>query len=201
MYPLTGIRAPLSNTRRAQYVLLQSRAFERQVVHHTTHSLARLFLEIDANYKQFTTAQPQRSDAQIRLSALRAYYDEGRVTIDRFVDAISAYATALTLESEYKVTYNVSLVAMSEAKGTLLGDRNIVVAESAGHYRDMQAALAKIDEQTKTASFEPAQAEPADMTPLDAKPDTRSPSISFGRENPLKFKGTISVDEHAAQVP
>jgi outer membrane protein TolC len=191
----------LSNTRQAQYVLLRSRAFERQVVHQTTHSLARFFLELDANYKQFTTAGRQRTAAQMRLDAQRAYYDEGRITIDRFFDAISAYATAATLESQYKATYNISLAAMSEAKGTLLSDRNIVIAESARHYRDMQAAQAKIDEQTKTALYEPTKNEPTASTPTESKPKTWTFSFSIGWDKPLPIKGAISVDEHVTQAP
>ena len=39
----------------------------QQVVHQTTHSLARFFLEIDANYKQFKTASRLRAAAALRL--------------------------------------------------------------------------------------------------------------------------------------
>ena len=34
----------------------RQKAYLKQVIHQTTHSLARFFLEIDANYKQFKTA-------------------------------------------------------------------------------------------------------------------------------------------------
>ena len=78
-----GFRAPLANTRQAQYQLLRQRAFLQQIVHQTTHSLARFFLEVDANYKQFKTAQRLRAAAQQRLEAQRAFYEEGRITIDR----------------------------------------------------------------------------------------------------------------------
>ena len=36
-----GFRNALANTRQAQYILLRSRAFQQQVIHQTTHSLAR----------------------------------------------------------------------------------------------------------------------------------------------------------------
>jgi Outer membrane efflux protein len=196
MYPLTGMHAPLSNTRQAQYVLLRSRAFEHQVVKQTTHSLASFFLEIDADYKQFTTAQRQRSAAQMRLDAQRAYYDEGRITIDRFVDAISAYAAAVTLESQHNVTYNISLAAMFEANGTLLSDRNIVIAESAQASRRMRAVNAMIDEQIRTTSCDPARTEPALNTSPDTKPKKCTFSISIGWDKPLQIKGAISVDDH-----
>jgi outer membrane protein TolC len=124
-----GMRYPLANTRQAQYILLRSRAYLQQVVHQTTHSLARFFLEIDANYKQFKTASRLRAAAAQRLDAQRAYYEEGRITIDRFLDAVSQYATAVATEAQYKTTYNISIVALEEAKGTLLAYDNIAVAE------------------------------------------------------------------------
>ena len=107
----------------------ESRAYLQQVVHQTTHSLARFFLEIDANYKQFKTASRLRAAAALRLESQRAYYEEGRITIDRFLDAVSQYATAVATEAQYKTTYNISIVALEEAKGTLLAYDNIAVAE------------------------------------------------------------------------
>ena len=101
----------------------------QQIVHQTTHSLARFFLEIDANYKQFKTASRLRAAAALRLESQRAYYEEGRITIDRFLDAVSQYATAVATEAQYKTTYNISIVALEEAKGTLLAYDNIAVAE------------------------------------------------------------------------
>jgi len=124
-----GMRAPLANVRQQQYTLLRARAYLQQVVHQTTHSLARFFLEIDANYKQFKTASRLRAAAAQRLDAQRAYYEEGRITIDRFLDAVSQYATAVATEAQYKTTYNISIVALEEAKGTLLAYDNIAVAE------------------------------------------------------------------------
>jgi len=124
-----GFRAPLANTRQAQYQLLRQRAFLQQIVHQTTHSLARFFVEVDANYKQFRTAQRLRAAAQQRLEAQRAFYEEGRITIDRLLDAVSQYANAIAQEAQYKTSYNTSIAALEEAKGTLLAYDNIAVAE------------------------------------------------------------------------
>ena len=124
-----GFRAPLANTRQAQYQLLRQRAFLQQIVHQTTHSLARFFLEVDANYKQFRTAQRLRAAAQQRLEAQRAFYEEGRITIDRLLDAVSQYANAIAQEAQYMTSYNTSIAALEEAKGTLLAYDNIAVAE------------------------------------------------------------------------
>jgi outer membrane protein TolC len=126
-----GFRAALANTRNAQYQLLRQRAFLQQIVHQQSHSLARFFLEVDANYKQFKTAQRLRQAAQIRLESARAYYEEGRTgfTIDRLLDAVSQYANAIAQEAQFKTSYNTSIAALEEAKGTLLAYDNIAVAE------------------------------------------------------------------------
>jgi hypothetical protein len=124
-----GMRAPLANTRNAQMTLLKQRAYLQQIVHQTIHSLARFFIEVDANYKQFKTAARLRAAAAQRLEAQRAFYEEGRITIDRYLDAVSQYASAVALEAQYKTSYNISIVALEEAKGTLLAYDNIAVAE------------------------------------------------------------------------
>ena len=109
--------------------LLKQRAYLQQIVHQTTHSLARFFLEVDANYKQFKTASRLRAAAAQRLEAQRAFYEEGRITIDRYLDAVSQYASAVAQEAQFKTSYNISIVALEEAKGTLLAYDNIAVAE------------------------------------------------------------------------
>jgi RNA polymerase sigma factor (sigma-70 family) len=101
----------------------------QQVVHQRTHDLARHFLEIDSNFKQYQTAKRLRTAASQRLDAQRAYFDERRVTVDRLLDAVSKYATALATEAQYKTTYNVAIIGLEEAKGTLLAHRGITVVE------------------------------------------------------------------------
>ena len=124
-----GMRAPLANVRGTQYGLLRQRAYLQQIVHQTTHSLARFFIEVDANYKQFKTASRYRAAAAQRLESGRAFYEEGKITIDRYLDAVSQYASAVALEAQYKTSYNISIIALEEAKGTLLAYDNIAVAE------------------------------------------------------------------------
>ena len=143
-----GFRNALASTRQAQYQLLRQKAFLNQIVHQTTHSLARFFLEVDANYKLFKTAQRLRQAAQIRLESARAYYEEGKTgyTIDRLLDAVSQYSQAIADEAQYKTSYNTSIAALEEAKGTLLAYDNIAVAEGPSprkayiQARDQQAA-------------------------------------------------------------
>ena len=42
---------------------------------------------------------------------------KGRITVDRYLDAISQYATAVAVEAQHKTTYNHSIVGLEEAEG------------------------------------------------------------------------------------
>jgi hypothetical protein len=171
-----GMRYPLANSRQAQYVLLRAKAYLQQVVHQTTHSLARFFLEIDANYKQFKTASRLRAAAAQRLDAQRAYYEEGRITIDRFLDAVSQYATAVATEAQYKTTYNISIVALEEAKGTLLAYDNIAVAEGPNprkayiQARDIQNAHRQLHMRPDGPQMPQKPQRPANPDPTEPNP-------------------------------
>jgi hypothetical protein len=145
----------------------------QQVIHQATHSLARMFLEVDAGYQQYQTARRLRKAAAQRLDAQRAYYEEGRITIDRFLDAVSQYATAVATESQYLVTYNISIVALEEAKGTLLAYDHIIVEDSVRRRAAcIQATFAKgkEDNQAQTASFEPAESRGVEVPRIEAIP-------------------------------
>lgn len=141
-----GFRGPLANARQAQYALLRQRAFLQQVVHQTTHALARFFIEVDANYKQFKTAGRLKNAALQRLNAQKAFYENGTITIDRYLDAVNRWANAVAQEADFKSRYNTSIATLEEAKGTLLAYDNIALAEGpwpAKAYvqaRDQQAA-------------------------------------------------------------
>jgi Outer membrane efflux protein len=201
-----------------------------QAIHQQIHSLARFFLEIDANYKQLQTAKRLRAAAGDRLETQLAYYEEGRITIDRFLDAVSQYATAVGTEAQYKATYNISMVALSEVKGTLLDDYGIVVEEPNKPRKDVAARQTKTDAFAKPAAFvTPDKGEPV-PTPLHeliglgavtgsgseccqskkavtaaestAATTSWTFSLTFGSgPNPVQIKGTISADDHAKTSP
>lgn len=123
------MRSPLANCRQAQYILLRSRAREHQVRHQATHTLARFFLEIDASYKQFQAAHRLTKAAARRLEAQRSAYEQGRITVDRYIDAIVQYTTAIATEHQYRTQYSISLAALEEAKGTLLDYDHVAVSQ------------------------------------------------------------------------
>ena len=135
-------RRGMINTRQAQYKLLRSRAFLGQVVHQTTHSLAHGFLDVDAGYKYYATAERLRRAAEQQLQAQRAEWDEGRITTDRLLDAVEQYAILVANEHRYLAAYNSAIAFLSECKGTLLADHNIIVAESPRRGEGQRAARA-----------------------------------------------------------
>jgi len=109
--------------------LLRQRAYLQQIVHQQTHSLSRFFLEVDANFKLFKTAGRNRMAATQRLEAQRAEWEVGRLPIDRYLEAVAEWANAVAQEAQYKTSYNTSIAAMEEAKGTLLAYNNVAVEE------------------------------------------------------------------------
>jgi hypothetical protein len=162
-------RSPISNTRQAQYQLLRQRATLQQITHQTTHTLARFFLEVDANYKQYAAAQRLNVDARQRLEAQRAFYEEGRITVDRLLDAICQQANTIAQEALYLAKYNGSLASLEEAKGTLLAYDGIALAEDP---RPLRIADAK-DESLVPAAFE----KPAEVpvpAPAASKPSVKT---------------------------
>ena len=155
------MRHPRANVRQARRHTTSLGAHERRVVQQATKSVARFFLGMDVEYENYQKAKQLRTEAAKGLDTQRAYYEEGRITIDRFLEAASQCAALEVIEHQYLTTYNITLAALSEAKGTLLADRNIVLAEGPRPTTSPQFAQTKRDDQTETASFEPAKREPA----------------------------------------
>ncbi len=124
-----GYRGPLANAKSAQYTLLRQRAFTQQTVHQTTHALYRFFIEVDSNYKLFKTATNLKKAALVRLEAQRAYYENGSITIDRYLEALRNWSNAVAQEADFRTRYNTAIAALEESKGTLLAYNNIALAE------------------------------------------------------------------------
>ena len=113
----------------SKLALEKEQAEFRQALHKATHDLARTFLEVDATFKQYRTAQGLQASARQRLESQRAFYDEGRVTVDRLLDAVGQHANATAQESLHRSTYNTTIACLEEAKGTLLAHDRIDVVE------------------------------------------------------------------------
>jgi Outer membrane efflux protein len=182
-----------------------------KILKQTTHTLARFFLEIDANYKQFKTASKLRAAASARLQAQQAYYEEGRITIDRLLDAVSQYCTAIASEAQFKTNYNISIVALEEAKGTLLerdgisvvdGPRSSVALATASTPPRVSVAPATPMPSHASAAAPPPtvakagkpspSAEPSKIDLADGKTVTFDVTVGNG-SNPIRFRGSFTV--------
>ena len=120
---------PLANTRAAQYAVIRSQEALNQVVQQTTQALDHALRDVETEYQGYTKTRRVRNAAEKRLEAQRAYWEEGRITADRYLDAVEQYANLMTSEHHHLSAYNAALAVVSECKGTLLEDQNIVVAE------------------------------------------------------------------------
>ena len=105
-----------------------------------------------------------------------AYYEEGRITIDRFLDAVSQYAQAVATEAEYKTLYNISIIVFEEAKGTLLSYNNIAVAEGPHprkayvQAKDIQNAHRKLPIPHDGPTYNPPVSGPVNPDPVPSYP-------------------------------
>jgi len=182
------------NADQAQSAFRTQQAALQQVIHQTTHSLARFFLEIDANYKQFKTASRLRAAAAQRLEAQRAFHEEGRIPIDRYLDAVSQYASAVAQEAQFKTAYNVSLMSLEEAKGTLLAYRQVTVEEAAPPVETevvSSPAPRTADPDVKQTDAEVEVEVEAASTPTPVRNVTFD--ITIGEATPIRVRGTLSI--------
>ena len=152
-------------------------------------------LEVDAAYTQYTTAEQRGNVAAQRLDAQRAYYEEGRITADRLLEAVFRYAAAVATEFHYLASYNTSIFALSEAKSTLLADCNIRVVEGSGANGSHTAGRAKVDDKAETASFEPEKKDRTKGDTAQATPKTWTFSITIGCDKPVHISATVSRDD------
>jgi hypothetical protein len=189
--------AALACVRQALETARRQREYLEQVVHQSTHSLARFFLEVDTNYKQFQTAARLRSAAAQRLEAQQAFYEEGRITIDRYFDAVSQYVSARALEAQYKTAYNVAIIALEEARGTLLKARNIQVVDAPRPCpADLGRSIANrgdSDPAVVPASHEHEDASPRATGDADGSATTLKFELSVGGKHPRLIRGELKI--------
>jgi hypothetical protein len=188
--------APAAETARDRLAELdKAKKRLEQVIHTTTRSLARFFLEIDANYKQFQRASKLRAAAEQRLKAQRTFYEKRRITIDRYLDAVSQFASAVAQEAQFKTTYNIALMALEEAKGTLLEHDQIVVI-----HRPVTSspATATRDLTAKPASHELPSPGPNSGLPAPApgpEPKLPPPVVAVSRGASAAAEPTLPANE------
>ena len=153
-------------------LLERRKAHLQQDIHQTTHSLARFFNQIDDSYRQFRAASRVRQAAAQRLDAMRADREAGRIPVDRFLDAVGQYAAAVSTEAQYRATYNIAIVALEEAKGTLLEYDKITITEGA---KGIAPATVRPDSGVRPATHERTTPAPSPIDPAAAAPGPPGP--------------------------
>ncbi|MDR3635666.1 MAG: TolC family protein [Isosphaeraceae bacterium] len=172
----------------ARLTLRKQQAFLQQVLHQTTHSLARFFLETGANYKQLQTASRLRAAAAQRLEAQRTFYEEGRIPVSRYLDAVSQYASAVAQDAQFKTAYNISLTALEEAKGTLLTYRQVTVEDGA----PPPAPEAPVVSSTAPGTIDTEVMQTGAESPATPERNVTF-DITIGEARPVRIRGTISI--------
>ena len=66
------------------------------------------------------TARRARVADYHKLRSKQNYYNEGRITADRYLDAVARFVAAVATEHQCLATYNIMMAALAECKGTLL---------------------------------------------------------------------------------
>jgi|GEM_PF-2643227 len=210
-----------ADLRSTRYTLMKQKAYLDQIVHQTTRSLARFFRELDAGYKHLQMSNRLRIAAKSRLETQRAFYGEGRLTVNRYLDAVGEYARAITQEAQSKATYNIAIVALEEAKGTLLAYDNITVVDSPRHSPANVVANASASLPVKpaaTPNLDPAvrrtggevnavdranplppassHVTPASNPPaLGSVPKTVKFDVMIGDARPIHVQGTFTISQ------
>ena len=153
----------------------------RQATHQATHSLARHCLEVDGSYKQYQTAKKLTEAAAQRLKAQLASFENGQSPLDSYLDAMARYVAAVSEEANYKTRYNISIVGLEEAKGTLLEYDNITMVKRSGAPNPKKP---KLDPGSKTTSLEPPASVRVDSLQRAAPTPTTKEVKAGGTESP-----------------
>jgi RNA polymerase sigma factor (sigma-70 family) len=156
----------------------------KQAIRQAVHSLARFYLEIDANYKQYRSATERRVDTAHNLTVYRDSYEQGQASVVRYLDVIGQWARAAAEVAEFKCAYNVGLIAFEEAKGTLLEYDRIAVRENP---RAGNTAIAKHDRAARPASVETSLA-----ATYEAHRGSSLPSPNDDRANSAGVKNDVA---------
>ena len=168
-----------------------------QVTNEATHQLARFFLEIDANAKQLATANRIKEAARQRMDALREFRKrDGKLTVDRELDAINRWSTSIAEEAVVLAKYNATLIAFEEAKGTLLEHEKIrlnVETRTGDGPAFIALTPGRVAAETPRAEVEPGRVPRAtEVRATEAKTYTFRFAVGSG-PRPTEVRGSFTV--------
>jgi len=124
-----GERAANAATRNAQLALSRERYHLTELEHETLNELDTGYRNLFHTFDKIETQRQRRRAAAVQLRTRRDRYETGLDTLDVLVRAQSVYADALRDEAQAVVQYNQALVAWEFAKGTILINDNVSLAE------------------------------------------------------------------------
>ncbi len=124
-----GYRRELADAQTALLQIAAAKARLYQAMRETDHTIAQLYREVDLARERFLIARDQLRTAQQRLEVNIAQWEAGQqdrsVVNLRLVQAIEGLRRAQLAEVEARVNYNIALIRLEHAKGTLLSYDNI----------------------------------------------------------------------------
>ncbi len=167
--PKPVIHRQLANTRTAQYGLIRARAFLKQVIHQSTHTLAKRFLEVDRSYQNFATADRLYRAANRQLETGQAVWDDGLITTDCWLDVVEQIERAVVERAKSLARYNASIACLSECKGTLLADHHIFVLEPGRPAAAKQTLERVQDDQARKVAFAESKTQSPTLTSVKSK--------------------------------
>lgn len=124
-----GERSANASVRRAQLTLSRLRATLRNEEQTVLTDLHEAYQNLITNYELIHIQKDRREAATQQLLAREQFYQQGKTTIDVLLQAQTTFADALRDEGQAIVNYNQSLVQWEFAKGTILINDNVALAE------------------------------------------------------------------------
>lgn len=124
-----GERAAHAATRRARLTLGRQRAALREREHSILHELARAYRNLATRYETIVVRRARRQAAAEFLGTQQAAFREGKTSVIVLQSAQIRFADALSDEALAIAQYNQALVDWEFAKGTILRNNNVTLAE------------------------------------------------------------------------
>ncbi len=106
----------------------------------------RMAREANALHQSYRTACRLEDAATQRLDAMKAFYEQGRVSIDRYLDAVDRRATASIQKADYLARYRSAIALVEEKTVTILDGGPIFVTSVSPKTTESGEARARLVE-------------------------------------------------------
>lgn len=124
-----GERGAHAGVRKAQLTLSQERARLRNLEHTVVHGLHEAYQDLITNFDLIQIQMERREAAAQQLIARMQFYLQGKASLDLVLEAQVRFTDALRDEGQAKIQYNQALARWEFARGTMLANDNVVLAE------------------------------------------------------------------------